>query len=54
MNRKQDDWNPMANACQAQVAIGLSKSYADEIVESLLDYLQRIETIRGAGRLYLP
>ena len=30
MNRKQDDWNPMANDCQAQVAIGLAYGYRDE------------------------
>lgn len=31
-----------------------SKGCAEKIVETLLDYLQRIETVRGAGRLFLP
>jgi len=34
--------------------VNASKAYAEQIVESLIDYLQRIETVRGAGRLYLP
>jgi len=34
--------------------LNTSKAYAEQIVESLIDYLQRIETLRGAGRLYLP
>jgi hypothetical protein len=31
-----------------------SKPYAEHVVETLLDYLQRIESLRGTGRLYLP
>lgn len=31
-----------------------SKAYAEQVVETLIDYLQRIDTVRGAGRLYLP
>ena len=31
-----------------------SRAYTDAIVESLLDYLQRIDEVRGTGRLYLP
>lgn len=31
-----------------------SKAYAEQVVETLIDYLQRIDAIRGAGRLYLP
>jgi hypothetical protein len=31
-----------------------SRSYAEQVVESLLDYLQRIDTVRGTGRLFLP
>ena len=34
--------------------LNLSKSYAEQIVESLLVYLLRIESVRGTGRLYLP
>jgi hypothetical protein len=28
--------------------------YAEKVAESLLDYLMRIEEVRGAGRLYVP
>lgn len=28
--------------------------YAEKVAESLLDYLLRIEEVRGAGRLYVP
>jgi hypothetical protein len=31
-----------------------SKAYAEQIIESLIDYLQRMETLRGCGRLFLP
>jgi hypothetical protein len=31
-----------------------SKDYADRVVESLFDFLLRIETLRGTGRLFLP
>ncbi len=31
-----------------------SRAYADRVVESLYDYLLRIDEVRGAGRLYLP
>jgi hypothetical protein len=31
-----------------------SRSYAERVLESLYDYLLRIDTVRGAGRLYLP
>jgi hypothetical protein len=31
-----------------------SRAYADLVAETLLDYLQRIEELRGSGRLYLP
>jgi hypothetical protein len=34
--------------------LNASKAYAEEIVESLIDYLQRIDTMRGVGRLFLP
>jgi hypothetical protein len=30
------------------------RSYAERVVERLLDYLMNIEKVRGAGRLYLP
>jgi hypothetical protein len=32
----------------------LSKEYLEEVVESLFDQLLRIDTLRGAGRLFLP
>jgi hypothetical protein len=31
-----------------------SKAYADRIVESLFDYLLRIEEMNGSGRIFLP
>lgn len=31
-----------------------SKDYAERVVESLFDYLLRAESLRGAGRLFLP
>jgi predicted nuclease of predicted toxin-antitoxin system len=31
-----------------------SRAYADRVIESLLDALQRIDSLRGVGRLYLP
>jgi hypothetical protein len=34
--------------------LNASRSYVEEVVESLLDYLQRIDTVRGTGRLFLP
>ncbi len=30
------------------------KQYAHRVVESLLDYLLRIDEVRGTGRLYVP
>ena len=34
--------------------LNASKSYAEEVVETLLDYLQRIVSLRGTRRMYLP
>ena len=31
-----------------------SRSYADLVAETMLDYLQRIEELRGTGRLFIP
>jgi hypothetical protein len=31
-----------------------SKEYATRVVESLFDFLLRIDAVRGTGRLYLP
>jgi len=31
-----------------------SRSYAEMVVEKMLDYLQRIEELRGTGRLFVP
>jgi hypothetical protein len=31
-----------------------SREYADRVIESLLDALLRIDSLRGIGRLYLP
>jgi hypothetical protein len=30
------------------------RRYAEEVAERLLDYLMRIDDVRGAGRLYVP
>jgi hypothetical protein len=34
--------------------LGRSRAYADRVIEKLLDFLEHIEELRGAGRLYLP
>ncbi|HYV38556.1 MAG TPA: DUF5615 family PIN-like protein [Gemmataceae bacterium] len=34
--------------------LNASRSYAEEVVETLIDYLQRIDSLLGTGRLYLP
>ena len=34
--------------------LGLSHVHAAEVIESLLDLLLRIDTVRGTGRMYLP
>jgi hypothetical protein len=31
-----------------------SRTYAERVIETLLDFLHRIDDLRGAGRLYLP
>lgn len=31
-----------------------SRTYTDRVLEMLYDYLMRIDTVRGIGRLYLP
>jgi hypothetical protein len=46
------DCLPVFTIADAQ-NVNASKEYAEEVVERLLDYLQRIDTLRGAGRLYL-
>ena len=30
------------------------RSYAEQVVEKFYDYLLRIDSVRGTGRLYLP
>jgi hypothetical protein len=30
------------------------RQYAERVAESLLDYLERIDEVRGTGRLYVP
>jgi hypothetical protein len=34
--------------------VNTSNLYADQVIETMLDYLQRIEALPGAGRLYIP
>jgi len=31
-----------------------SRDYADRVIERMLDFLMRIESLRGTGRLFLP
>ena len=31
-----------------------NKSYVDQVIQALYDYLFRIDEVRGTGRLYLP
>jgi hypothetical protein len=52
-DRNTADCLPVFTIADVQ-RVNASKSYAEEVVEALIDYLQRINTIRGAGRLYLP
>jgi hypothetical protein len=33
---------------------GASREYEERVVETLYDYLTRIDEVRGTGRLYLP
>lgn len=35
-------------------SVNRSKAYAEKVVASLIDYLLRIDTLHGTGRLYLP
>lgn len=35
-------------------AFRASRAYVEQVVESLYDYLIRIDDLRGTGRLYLP
>jgi hypothetical protein len=30
------------------------RDYAEKVAERLLDYLMRIDEVRGAGRIYVP
>jgi predicted nuclease of predicted toxin-antitoxin system len=34
--------------------LGKSRDYADRVIDKLLDFLMRINSLRGTGRLYLP
>ncbi len=34
--------------------LNTTRSYADEVVTALVDYLQRIDGLRGTGRMFLP
>ncbi len=34
--------------------LGRSRDYAERVIDRLLDFLMRMETLRGAGRLYVP
>lgn len=34
--------------------LGQSRQYADRVIERLLDFLERMDALRGTGRLFLP
>ncbi|HJT35736.1 MAG TPA: hypothetical protein VJ783_27150 [Pirellulales bacterium] len=51
--RNAEDSLPVLTIANAE-RLRASHSYAQRVAESLVDVLIRIETVRGAGRLYLP
>jgi hypothetical protein len=51
--RNAADCLPVLTIADVQ-KVNTSKSYAEQVVATLIDYLQQIEAVRGAGRLYVP
>jgi hypothetical protein len=52
-NENQPDSLPVITIADADRVLH-DRLYAEKVAESLLDYLLRIDEIRGAGRLYVP
>ena len=44
---------PVFTVANAQQVLH-SRQYADRVIEQLFEYLMRIDTVRGTGRLFLP
>ena len=34
--------------------LGRSRDYAERVIDKLLDFLMRMDALRGAGRIYVP
>jgi hypothetical protein len=52
-NENQPDSLPAVTIADADRVLN-DRLYAEKVAESLLDYLMRIDEVRGAGRLYVP
>jgi hypothetical protein len=52
-NENQPDSLPVVTIADADRVLN-DRLYAEKVAESLLDYLMRIDEVRGAGRLYVP
>jgi len=52
-NENQPDSLPVVTIADADRVLR-DRLYADKVAESLLDYLMRIDEIRGVGRIYVP
>ena len=52
-NENQPDSLPVITIAD-QDRVLQDRLYAERVAESLLDYLLRIDEVRGAGRLYVP
>ncbi len=52
-NENQPDSLPVITIADADRVL-VDRAYAERVAESLLDYLIRIDEVRGTGRLYVP
>ena len=52
-NENQPDSLPVVTIANAKRVLR-DRDYAERVAASLLDYLMRIDEVRGIGRLYVP
>jgi hypothetical protein len=52
-NENRPDSLPVVTIADADRVL-FDRAYAERVAESLLDYLMRIDEVRGTGRLYVP
>jgi hypothetical protein len=52
-NESEPDSRPVVTIGDADRVL-CDRTYAEKVAESLLDYLMRIDEVRGTGRLYVP